>query len=109
MNLAGIAKNDGDEHPVYLRAARQGDAYYIDLSGDDWRAVEVRADGWKVVDRPPRLFLACFNDQTAPPAGSGRRPVVTVAVCEHLRTGSPTGAGVDAGILTTGDPLRFWN
>lgn len=56
MVLTGIAKNDGPERKVYLRAARQGDAYYLDLGAEDWRAVEITATGWRVVDRPPVYF-----------------------------------------------------
>ena len=56
MVLTGIAKNDGPERKVYLRAARHGDAYYLDLGAEDWRAVEITATGWRVVERAPVYF-----------------------------------------------------
>jgi hypothetical protein len=31
-------------------------AYYIDLGDPSWEAVEIRADGWRVVTRPPVAF-----------------------------------------------------
>ncbi len=54
--LTGIAKNDGPEREVYLRCAVLDDRYYIDLGDEDWRAVEVSSDGWRLVERPPVYF-----------------------------------------------------
>ena len=54
--LIGIATNDGDERPVYLRAAERDGTYYIDLGTDDWSAVAVSPTGWKVLTRPPVHF-----------------------------------------------------
>jgi hypothetical protein len=34
-----------------------GTAYYIDLGDLSWESVEIRADGWRVVGRPPVSFL----------------------------------------------------
>lgn len=56
MVLTGIAKNDGPERKVYLRAARQGEAYYLDLGDDSWRAIEITAAGWRLVEHPPVYF-----------------------------------------------------
>ncbi len=56
MVLTGIAKNDGPERKVYLRAAKHGDAYYLDLGAEDWCAVEITASGWRVVERHPVYF-----------------------------------------------------
>lgn len=64
MVLTGIAKNDGPERTVYLRAARHGDVYYLDIGADDWRAVEIAANGWRVVDRAPVYF---WRSSTARP------------------------------------------
>ena len=54
--LAGIAKHDGPERPVYLRAARHEDAYYLDLGDESWRAIEITAAGWRLVEHPPVYF-----------------------------------------------------
>lgn len=64
--LTGIAKNDGDERKVFLRAARVGDVYYLDLGTDDWRAVEISAAGWRVVDRPPVHFWRATTSRPLP-------------------------------------------
>lgn len=54
--LSGIAKHEGEEQPVYLRAAPWQDGYLIDLGGDDWRVVEVLPTGWQVLDVSPVPF-----------------------------------------------------
>ncbi|MBF0588672.1 MAG: toprim domain-containing protein [Magnetococcales bacterium] len=54
--LSGIARFDGEEHAVFLRTANHDDGYYIDLCDDTWRAVEVTASGWQVMDHPPVKF-----------------------------------------------------
>lgn len=54
--LTGIAKNDGEERKVYLRAARHDETYYLDLGDPTWRAVEITAAGWRIVDDPPVCF-----------------------------------------------------
>lgn len=54
--LTGIATHEGDERKVYLRAAKHGEAYLIDLGTDDWSAVEVSGTGWRIVARPPVHF-----------------------------------------------------
>ena len=54
--LTGIARHEGDERPVYMRAARHGDAYYIDIGSELTGAIEVTAAGWRHVTRPPVDF-----------------------------------------------------
>ena len=54
--LTGIATHEGDERPVFLRAALVGGVYYIDLGSEDWSAVEVTPGGWRIVARPPVHF-----------------------------------------------------
>lgn len=64
--LTGIAKNDGPERKVFLRAARLGEAYYLDLGTDDWHAVEISAAGWRLVDRPPVHFWRATTTRPLP-------------------------------------------
>ena len=40
---------EGPEHEVHVRVAHRDGAIYIDLADDEWRAVEVTSDGWRVV------------------------------------------------------------
>ncbi|MFZ4580390.1 MAG: bifunctional DNA primase/polymerase [Myxococcota bacterium] len=50
------AHRGGALHTVFLRVASHGGALYLDLGDNSWRAVEVDADGWRVVDAPPVRF-----------------------------------------------------
>lgn len=57
VTLRGMACFDGDEHPVWTRLAELEGAIYLDLADDAWRAVEITADGWKIVGAPPVKFV----------------------------------------------------
>lgn len=54
--LEGIAVYGGPEYPVYLRLAEHDGRIYLDLGGSDWSSVQIAADGWTVVPRPPVRF-----------------------------------------------------
>ena len=54
--LEGLARFDGPELTVHLRHAHVDDALYIDLGDSRWRAIEVSAAGWRIVDDPPVKF-----------------------------------------------------
>ena len=45
-----------DKQKVFTRIAHLDDAVYIDLCDDQWRAVEILADGWRIVTSPPVRF-----------------------------------------------------
>ena len=47
--LDGKATFEGATHPVFIRLAEYGGKFYLDLGGEDWRAVEIGRDGWRVV------------------------------------------------------------
>jgi hypothetical protein len=66
MVLTGIAKNDGPERKVYLRVARQGDAYYLDLGAEDWHVVEITANGWRIVEHAPVYFWRSSTSRPLP-------------------------------------------
>lgn len=68
--LAAIGKYQGSEHAVYLRCAKHGDAYYIDLCDDHWRAIKVTADGWSIVLRPPTFFIRTKSMRPLPYPGA---------------------------------------
>jgi hypothetical protein len=51
--LGGRAMFDGDEHDVHVRVAGHEGRIYLDLADADWQAVEITADGWRVVANPP--------------------------------------------------------
>lgn len=47
--LEGRAIFEGETFPVFVRLAESGDKFYLDLGGEDWRAVEIGPDGWRVI------------------------------------------------------------
>jgi len=47
---------DGEESPINLRVAHHRGKLYLDLCDRAWRAVEIDAQGWRIVDRPPPRF-----------------------------------------------------
>jgi hypothetical protein len=46
----------GAHAPVYLRRAEKDGKLYLDLCDDRWRAIEVSAEGWRIVETPPVYF-----------------------------------------------------
>jgi hypothetical protein len=69
--LEGKACYDGPEHLVWVRVAEQGGKIYLDLCNDQWQAVEIDRDGWRVVDTPPVKFrrAKAIKPLPAPVAG----------------------------------------
>jgi hypothetical protein len=62
---------------VFVRVAECAGHLYLDLGDLSWRAVEIGANGWNVIARPPVMFRR--------PAGMGALPVPTrggKAACE---------------------------
>lgn len=47
---------DGPETAVHVRVAEHDGRTYVDLGDPAWRAVEVDATGWRVVEAPPVRF-----------------------------------------------------
>src|SRR5262249_10327912 len=46
----------GKELTVHTRLATHGGAIYLDLCNERWKAVEIAADGWRVIAEPPVKF-----------------------------------------------------
>jgi len=42
--------------PLETRVAQLDNAFWYNLSNDDWNAVKITKDGWEIVDNPPILF-----------------------------------------------------
>ena len=57
---------DGEECPVHLRVAEHGGRLYLDLCDRAWRAVEIDAEDWRIVDRPPAKFRRTRGAQPLP-------------------------------------------
>ncbi|MEC5325218.1 MULTISPECIES: hypothetical protein [unclassified Aurantimonas] len=47
---------DGPERLVHIRVGELDDRLYLDLGDETWRAVEIDATGWRVIDNPPVRF-----------------------------------------------------
>jgi hypothetical protein len=54
--LEAMARFDGKEIPVCLRVGEYEGKYYLDMCDANWRAVEIDADGWRIVNNPPVRF-----------------------------------------------------
>jgi hypothetical protein len=65
------ARFDAPEHFVHVRVGRLGGRLYLDLGDELWRAVEVDAKGWRVVDKPPVRFRRSAGMQALPMPSSG--------------------------------------
>ena len=63
---------DGGEQPVHVRVSGMDDKLYLDLADAEWRAVEIDADGWRIIGDPPVRFRRQWN---AVIAGPGARRI----------------------------------
>jgi hypothetical protein len=54
--LEARAQFDGPERKVHVRIAEHGGRIYLDLADEQWRAVDIGPDGWRVVKCPPVRF-----------------------------------------------------
>ena len=55
--LEAKAVFEGNEARVFTRVGSDDDRLYLDLCDDKWRAIEIDADGWRIVDDPPIRFV----------------------------------------------------
>src|SRR5262245_50193862 len=54
--LEARAQFDGPERAVHLRIAEHAGHIYLDLADEQWRAVDIGPDGWRVIGCPPVRF-----------------------------------------------------
>jgi hypothetical protein len=73
LNVAEArAHFDGPELPVFIRVGNLEECLYLDLGDKTWRAVEVDARGWRVIENPPVRFRRAAGVQPLPmPAPGG--------------------------------------
>jgi hypothetical protein len=50
------ARFDAPQREVFVRVARLDGRMYLDLADADWRAVEIDATGWRLIDKAPVRF-----------------------------------------------------
>jgi putative DNA primase/helicase len=65
------AYEDGRECEPFVRVGNHNGNVYLDLCDDAWRAVEVTAKGWRVVDRPAVKFLRPASARALPEPEAG--------------------------------------
>jgi hypothetical protein len=61
------------ERIIYIRVGALDGKLYLDLGDENWRAVEIDAQGWQVIDNPPVRFRRAAGMQPLPvpkPGGS---------------------------------------
>ena len=69
---------DGPKRPVFIRVGGLDGRLYLDLGDEAWRAVEINATGWRIIDKPPVRFRRA----------AGMQPLavpITVGSVETLR------------------------
>jgi hypothetical protein len=54
--LEARAQFDGPKRIVHIRTAEHAGHIYLDLADEHWRAVEIRPDGWRVIESSPGRF-----------------------------------------------------
>jgi hypothetical protein len=54
--LEAQAQFDGPERAVHVRIAEHAGHIYLDLADEQWRAVDIGPDGWRVIGCPPVRF-----------------------------------------------------
>ena len=74
---------EGDEHDISVRVGAHNDRVYVDLRDDRWRAIEISADGWRIVDEPPVRFCRTGGMRPLPEPQRGGsidtlRPLINV-------------------------------
>ena len=57
---------DAPERVVHVRVGGLDDRLYLDLGDATWRAVEIDATGWRVIDNPPVRFRRAAGMQPLP-------------------------------------------
>src|SRR5262249_885371 len=55
--VVGRAIHDGKQIPVLTRIAQHDGKLYLDLADDQWRAVEIAPEGWRILKHVPVKFI----------------------------------------------------
>ncbi len=63
---------DAPERQVHIRVGGLDGRLYLDLGDEAWRAIEIDATGWRIVDNPPVRFRRASGMKAMPiPVGGG--------------------------------------
>lgn len=69
--LEGKANFRGEEREAFLRIAEWEGKVYLDLGREDWQAIEVDTEGWRLVSEPPVRFRRVNNLLALPQPQTG--------------------------------------
>jgi hypothetical protein len=69
--IEATAHFDAPECAVHVRVGGLGARMYLDLCDESWRAVEIDAAGWRVIDNPPVRFRRASGMRALPSPMSG--------------------------------------
>jgi putative DNA primase/helicase len=69
--LEARAVNQGPQYEPFIRVGRHGKNLYLDLCDARWRAVEITAAGWSVVEKPAAKLLRSSSMRPLPEPETG--------------------------------------
>ncbi|HRD87317.1 MAG TPA: hypothetical protein PK752_03515 [Accumulibacter sp.] len=71
-SIEAKAHFDAPERQVHIRVGGLDGRLYLDLGDEAWRAIEIDATGWRIVDNPPVRFRRASGMKAMPiPVGGG--------------------------------------
>lgn len=65
------AYEEGTQYDPFVRVGSHNGKIYLDLCDDAWRAVEITAKGWRVIERPAVKFLRSASARALPGPDAG--------------------------------------
>lgn len=65
------AYEEGTQYDPFVRVGSYNGKIYLDLCDDAWRAVEITAKGWRVIERPAVKFLRSASARALPEPDAG--------------------------------------
>ncbi|KAF0229345.1 MAG: ATP-binding [Beijerinckiaceae bacterium] len=69
--LEARAVNEGQARTPWMRTGQRDGKIYVDLCDADWRAIEVAANGWKVIERHDLPFVRSSSMRALPEPEAG--------------------------------------
>ena len=69
--LEARAVNEGRQHEPFRRVGHSAGNLYLDLCDANWRAVEITATGWQVIETPPLKLLRSQSMRPLPEPEGG--------------------------------------
>jgi hypothetical protein len=81
--LSAIAKFEGEQQEVVLRAAKRDEKIYLDVGDPEWTVIEIDSARWRIISDPPVHFRRVQGQQALPiPQAGGSiaqlRPLVNL-------------------------------